>query len=84
MGRNLWRYIDVIETTTFLWRSVEKVCCTVEELRVSLEKKKTDGKVCYNGHKKYSRDSALREYFPLHSEKSLVIAKLVPDFPGVV
>ena len=84
MGRNLWRYIDEIETTTFLWRSVEKVCCTAEEFRVSLEKKKMDGKVCYNGHKKYSRDSALREYFPLHPEKSLVIAELVPDFPGVV
>ena len=40
--------------------------------------------VIYNGHKKYSRDSALREYFSLHPEKSLVIAELVPDFPGVV
>ena len=74
----------MIETTTFLWRSVEKVCYTAEEFRVGLEKKKMDGKVCYNGHKKYSRDSALREYFPLHPEKSLVIAELVPDFPGLV
>ena len=47
VGRNLWRYIDVIQTTTLLWRSVEKGCCTTEQFRVSLEKKKTDGKVCY-------------------------------------
>ena len=74
----------MIQTTTLLWRSVEKGCCTTEQFRVSLEKKKTDGKVCYNVHKKYSRDSALNEYFPLHPEKSLVSTEPVPDFPGVV
>ena len=33
----------MIETTTFFWKSLVKGSCTVEEFRVSLEKKKTDG-----------------------------------------
>ena len=74
----------MIETATFFWRSLVKGSCTAEEFRVSLEKKKTDGKVCYNVHKKYSRDSALSKFFSLHPEKSLVSAELVPDFPGAV
>ena len=74
----------MIETTTFFWKSVVKGSCTVVEFRVSLEKKKTDGKV-FIVHKKYSRDSALTKTpFPNHPEKSLVMAELVPDFLAAV
>ena len=31
---------DMIETTTFFWKSVVKGSCTVVEFRVSLEKKR--------------------------------------------
>ena len=59
----------MIETTTFLWSSLVKGSCTAEEFRVILEKEKSDGEVFKIFHKKYSRDSALSEYFPLHPEK---------------
>ena len=52
------------------------------EFRVSLEKKKTDGKV-FVVHKKCSRDSAFTK-IPSHStlRKLLQLAELVPDFPA--
>ena len=53
---------DVIETTTFFWKSGVKGSCTVEEFRGSLEK--TDGKLLI--YKKYnSRDSAADDPFPI-------------------
>ena len=48
---------DMIETKTFFLKSLVKDSCMVVEFRVSLEKKRTDGKVFI--YKKYnSRDSA--------------------------
>lgn len=48
---------DMFETKTFFLKSVVKGSCTLVEFRVSLEKKRTDGKVFI--YEKYnSRDSA--------------------------
>ena len=53
------------ETTPFSWESVVKGSCTAQEFRVSLAKKKTNGKV-FIVHRKYSRDSAFTKT-PSHS-----------------
>ena len=73
---------DKTETKTFFLKYVVKDGCTVVEFRVSLEEKKTDGKV-FVVHKKYSRDSAFTKT-PSHStqRKLLKFAELVPDFPA--
>ena len=56
---------DMIELKLFSLKSLVKGSYTVVEFRVSLEKKKTDGKV-FIVHKKYSRDSAFTKT-PSHS-----------------
>ena len=75
---------DKTETKAFYLKSVVKGSCTVVEFRVSLEKKKTDGKL-FIVHKKYSRDSAFTK-IPSHStlRKLLQFAELVPNFPAAV